>query len=326
MTPFFPVLIIVLLPHLGQAIGGVGAFLTLLVTFVVAPGIDYLLRGRKPTRAWQPPWAYNFSLYFYGLAHFVLITWGAYRFSQVPLSAIEAVGRVLSVGIVTGGVGITYAHELIHRRSGMSRGLGELMLSSVCYGHFAVEHVFGHHVNVGTPKDPVSAERGVSFYRYLPRAVAGSLAGAIRIRPMRVARTSAISLVMGAALTWAWGTQALVFFLLQSVIAFTLLELIDYIEHYGLRREETSSGRYESVKPHHSWDTDGLITSLLLVNLQRHSDHHLHPLKRYELLELTPGAPRLPATYPWMVLLALVPPLWTRVVDPRIPAAQTASR
>jgi alkane 1-monooxygenase len=324
MTPFFPMLAFSFSPIVGYLIGGWGLLLTPFLTFVFAPTVDAIFKKRPPWKASQPQWAYDFSLYAYFILHFVLIIWGAYRFSSGELSGWERAGLVLSVGLITGGIGITYAHELIHRRSKFARTVGELILSGVCYGHFAVEHVYGHHVNVATAQCPVSAARGVSFYRYYPRAVIGSFVHALKLKPVRVAGACSVTLAIAIAPTVAWGWEALAFLVAQSFIAFTLLELIDYVEHYGLRREHLPDGRYEAVKAHHSWDTDGALTSLLLANLQRHSDHHLHPLKPYEQLELLPKAPRLPGTYPLMVLLALAPPLWRRVMDSRIPSSSPA--
>lgn len=301
---------------LGPWLGGPYAYLTPAFAFGLIPLGDRLLRGRVPARSSSSGARTSDGLlYLYAAFHCWLIPWACLRFAGAPL---DDAGLLLSVSLVSGGLGITIAHELIHRRSRLERAIGELLLVFVCYGHFAVEHVFGHHLNVATPRDPVSAPRGVSLYRYYPRAVLGSFASAWRLRPGRVLRTTLASVAVAAALGGWGGPRALAFFLLQSLIAFSLLEGIDYVEHYGLRRREISPGRYEPVGPNHSWDSQGFLTDSILINLQRHSDHHLHPLKAFPMLEPQPRAPQLPYSYPLMILVALVPPLWRRMMDPRL--------
>lgn len=264
------------------------------------------------------------------------LIFGAIWAATLPghLSTGEAIGLLIGVGVATGGVGITYAHELIHQRKRWERMLGEMLLHSVSYGHFATEHVFGHHVTVGTPKDPVSARYGESFFRFFPRAVIGSFTSAWEIDRDRLKRRGLpvwhrsnpfwrYGLGAGACMAlavWIGGWAGLGLFLLQSFFAVLQLEEVNYVEHYGLTRKYLGGGKFERVAPRHSWNASHKVTNYLLINLQRHSDHHYRPDRRFPLLQHYPAreAPQLPFGYPLMVLIALNPPLWRRVMNRRV--------
>jgi alkane 1-monooxygenase len=271
---------------------------------------------------------------------------------QLPLQAALLIGAVaaaprlalgelivfaLAVGTATGGLGITIAHELGHRSSRLDRAIAKALLVSVCYGHFFVEHIRGHHVRVATPDDPATAPRGMSVYRFIPRSVIGSFLHAWRLEAMRLERLrrpawhpsnwvltgSILSLGLLALSAAAVGANGALVFAVQSLWAFALLEIINYIEHYGLQRRRTG-GRYEPVREEHSWNADFALSNWMLFNLQLHSDHHAHMNRPFEELRTVADAPQLPAGYPAMVLLALVPPLWSTVMDRRIPALASA--
>ena len=239
----------------------------------------------------------------------------------------------LSTGLVT-GLGINVAHELMHRRGKVERALAELLMTTTSYTHFCVEHVHGHHKHVATPNDPASSKKGESVYAYLPRTLIGGLRSAWRIETARVkarglARISLrdrrlrypliLAVVYGAAVVVAgpWGA---VFFALQSAVAITLLEVINFIEHYGLARQELAPGRYERCLPAHSWNASERLTNWFLFHLQRHADHHHLASRPYFVLRHIDDSPQMPTGYAGMVLLALVPPLWRRVMDPRVDA------
>jgi len=249
------------------------------------------------------------------------------------------IAKVASAGVtagwVTGSLGITYAHELGHRRDRGDRFLGWLLMGSVLYAHFMVEHYRGHHPRAATRDDPATARRGESLWRFLPRTVAGSWGSAWSLEASRLARLRsawfasplawAVSLqLLGLlALTAALGWAALLFWLIQAAMAVFLLETVNYIEHYGLERTKTD-GRLQAFGVQHAWNADAALTNALLANLQRHSDHHVHPWKPYETLEALAG-PQLPTGYAGCVMLAWVPPLWHRVMEPRL-AAWSAPR
>lgn len=245
-------------------------------------------------------------------------------------------GLAISAGATGGIVAINVAHELIHRPRRVDRLAGGLLLASVGYGAFKVEHVRGHHLRVATPDDPASARRGESVWRFVPRSVAGTLAHAWRLEAMRTAaehpragrlqrlarnETARWALVSGALATAAaalWGSGAAGFLAVAAAVAIFELEVVNYVEHYGLARDRGPDGRYEPVDHRHSWNVDTAVVNAFLLNLQRHSDHHAHGGRPYTALRSDPRAPRLPAGYGAMVLLALVPPAWRAVIHPRL--------
>lgn len=241
-----------------------------------------------------------------------------------------------AVGVVTGGTGIVFAHELMHRKARAERLLGDALMTLVCYGHFRTEHLLVHHRYVGTPRDAVTARYNEGFLRFFPRVLVGCLASAWNVESDRL-RHRGLPLWHPTNPFWRYGlwslaylllavlmagTAGALFFLAQALVAVLFLELVNYVEHYGLTRRHLGQGRYEAARPHHSWNTDHRFTNYLLINLQRHSDHHFHPNRRFPLLQTFAAeeAPQLPYGYPVMTALALVPPLWFRVMNPKVRA------
>jgi alkane 1-monooxygenase len=234
-----------------------------------------------------------------------------------------------AVGFVTGAQGITYAHELGHSKRGLDRCLAWMLMSSVNYAHFMVEHYRGHHVRAATWDDPATARRGESLWRFLPRSLAGSFAHAWKLESARL-RERGLGW-FASPLAWCWGLdlalvtalaaagqgKMLAFWLGQSMFAIWLLETVNYIEHYGLERRRID-GRLEPFGPGHAWNADHLLSNSVLANLQRHSDHHLNAWKAYP--ELQTVGPRLPTGYAGCLLLAAVPALWFAVMDRRLDA------
>ncbi|MDB5095767.1 MAG: Alkane 1-monooxygenase [Cyanobacteria bacterium RYN_339] len=338
-VPFLIIFVPVALAVLGQHLGGAWTFLTPAFVFGLVPLLDLVLgRNKRNPDPERPP-----SLLLHRLvAHLAapvlvaLVIWAAWTVTHVRLTPLELVGLALSVGICTGGIGITVAHELIHKASKLDRRLGQVLLLNVGYMHFYIEHLIGHHGRVATPEDPASARLGESFYRFYPRTVLGSWLSAWRIEGERLQRLGlpglhwrnqmlwfvALPLAYGASLT-AFGWQAFPFFLVQCLVGFSLLELVNYLEHYGLERQPLENGRFERVTIMHSWSSAQRLTNYFLVNLQRHSDHHVNAAKPYPLLLHIDEAPQLPTGYAGMVMLALVPPLFRRVMDPRVAAVRS---
>ncbi|MCD0449638.1 alkane 1-monooxygenase [Actinocorallia sp. API 0066] len=269
-------------------------------------------------------WAY-LPLQYAGL---VLACW-IWAQGDVPLW--EKILLTLSISVV-GGVAINAAHELGHKKEALERRLAKIALAQTAYGHFFIEHNRGHHVRVATPEDPASARLGESFYRFLPRTVVGSVRSAWGLERRRLARLGsgpwtprndvlnawALTLVLYGALMAVFGIGVLPYLLVQAVFGFAALEVVNYIEHYGLLRQRTPAGRYERCAPRHSWNSDAIASNILLFHLQRHSDHHAHPVRRYQTLRSWAEAPELPLGYAAMTRLAYVPPLWRRVMDKRV--------
>jgi alkane 1-monooxygenase len=214
----------------------------------------------------------------------------------------------------------------------MERWLSRVALAQSAYGHFFIEHNRGHHVRVATPEDPASARLGESFYAFLPRTVLGSVRSAWELERTRLARLGspswsprndilgawAMTVVLLAALIAAFGFVVAPYLLIQAVIGFSLLEVVNYLEHYGLLRQRREDGRYERTRPEHSWNSNNTASNVLLYHLQRHSDHHANPIRRYQALRHVDDAPQLPTGYAGMILLAVLPPLWRRVMDHRV--------
>ena len=258
-------------------------------------------------------------------------------------TAAQVIALGLAVGGVTGAQGITYAHELGHSRRRKDRALAWMLMASVGYAHFMVEHYRGHHRRAATRDDPATARRGESLWAFLPRTLVGSWRSAWALEAERLAQRgqgwhrSPLAWAVGAqaagwvALAALGGPWALLFWTVQAAYAVFLLETINYIEHYGLERERHGTAR-EPFGATHAWNTDACLTNCLLLNLQRHSDHHMHPAKPYATLEALPS-PQLPTGYAGCLFLAMVPPLWRRVMHGREPlsgalqaASLTASR
>jgi len=234
-------------------------------------------------------------------------------------------------------LGINISHELINKtNSPVEVFLGKSLLVTVCYGHWYVEHLFGHHKMVSTPYDPATSRLGENFYTFWVRSVFGSFMSAWHIEQNRlkiqqlgwmdniIIRLGICSLLLAASIYLIWGQKAIILFFVQSIAAFTLLELVNYIEHYGLQRhvsktEENNNGKeeFESVNPTHSWNATTRITNYFLFKLQRHSDHHAYAGRRYQILRSFDSAPQMPTGYAGMLLMALLPPIWFWIMDPR---------
>ncbi|MBI1943387.1 MAG: alkane 1-monooxygenase [Betaproteobacteria bacterium] len=300
-------------------------FYAFAVFFVAVPILDLAIGRRAEPCSGQELARLERSLLLrailiaYAPMHLALIGWGAWIIGRGELSAWQALGLTLSVGLITGAQGITIAHELGHKRSRLERWLAKLLLVTVSYGHFTVEHNRGHHVRVATPEDPASARFGEGFWAFLPRTLWGSLRHAWELDRTEVLGSVAASALIAAALGLAFGPQAIAFFLGQSAMAVTLLEGVNYIEHYGLVRRRLPNGKYERMSERHAWDAYEWLTNCFLVHLQRHADHHLEPSRPYAALQPRELSPKLPTGYAGMLPLALLPPLWFAVMNRRVP-------
>jgi alkane 1-monooxygenase len=287
---------------------------------------------------------YRYCTYIYIPFQYASVIVGAYLFTASDLSWLgfegelgwpAKIGLALSVGVL-GGVGINTAHEMGHKKDELERWLSKITLAQTCYGHFYIEHNRGHHVRVATPEDPASARFGETFWEFLPRSVFGSLKSAWELEALRLRRSGrspwdprtywsndvlnawAMSVLFFGVLIAVLGPALIPYVAVQAVFGFTLLETVNYLEHYGLLRRKLESGRYERCAPQHSWNSDHIVTNLFLYHLQRHSDHHANPTQRYQTLRSMAGAPNLPSGYASMIALTYLPPLWRRVMDHRV--------
>ena len=311
-------------------------WLTPAVVFGVIPLIDVLTgddRANPPedaVAALQASPYYRWITYLFLPAQFAALALTCVAWVRGP-GVVGGIGLTLTAGLVN-GIAINTAHELGHKRESAERWLSKIALAPTAYGHFFVEHNRGHHVRVATPEDPASSRLGETYWRFWPRTVLGSLRSAWHLETTRhrlrgrtpwtwrndILNAWAMTAVLYAALVAALGPGTLPFLVLQAVIGFSVLEAVNYLEHYGLRRQRNAAGRYEKVDPRHSWNSDRLTTNVFLFQLQRHSDHHANPLRRYQTLRSFDVSPQLPAGYAAMLILALIPPLWRRVMDKRV--------
>ncbi|WP_439153615.1 alkane 1-monooxygenase [Yoonia sp.] len=252
------------------------------------------------------------------------------------LGLFEQWALFAGLGVLSGTIGITYAHELMHQKPKSERWLADILLASVLYSHFRSEHLLVHHRYVGTPRDPVTARYGESFWRFFPRVLWQCLVSAFNAEKAMLARKGlpwwhrsnpfmrywalqALFILLAALIGGWWGVFL---FATQAFWAVFQLELVNYVEHYGLTRKHLGDGKYEHVKPRHSWNASQKASNWLLINLQRHSDHHYKPNRRFPLLQTYDAdeAPQLPFGYPIMTMAALLPRIWRKVMHPRLQA------
>jgi|TARA_R110002073_G_scaffold25832_2_gene85186 alkane 1-monooxygenase len=310
-----------------------------LVLYTVIPLMDRLIGGDR----FNPPEEvvdalskekyYRYCVYAFVPLHYLGLIWAMYLLTSGSMGWVGSIGLVATIGIVS-GVAFNTAHELGHQNSAFEMWMSKIALAPTFYGHFVVEHNRGHHVRVATPEDPASARYGESYWAFLPRTMAGGLKSAWSIERKRLARSNksvwhwqnhnlqawGLSVLLYAGLIAAFGWAVLPFVLAQSIYSMTLFEVINYLEHYGLCRQKNASGRYERCQPEHSWNSNHLVTNLLLYQLQRHSDHHANPTRSYQALRHFEDVPQLPSGYAGMVPLAYITPLWRRVMDAKVRA------
>lgn len=240
------------------------------------------------------------------------------------------VALLLGVGTIDGGA-LLVGHELGHKADRLNRIFGLLANNIVGYAHFRIEHNRGHHTWVATPEDPASARFRESIYAFAMRELPGAFVRGWRNEAERLARRGKSvwsienEILLGFALTFAvaaglialFGWKVAPFILAHHFIGWYALTQANYVEHYGLLREKGPNGRYQPVEPRHSWNTNHVVSNLMTFHLQRHSDHHANPMRPYQSLRDFEDLPRLPSGYPGMFVLAAIPPLWFRVMDPR---------
>ena len=274
---------------------------------------------------------YRYVVYAAIPAQYLSFVWGTYLAVRGDLVWYQWLGLLVSVGM-TSGLAINVGHELGHQTSKLERWLAKIALAPVMYGHFYVEHNRGHHVRVATPEDPATSRFGESFYEFLPRCVVGSIKSAWEIEKQRLEKQGksvwsiendnlqawAITVALFAAMTAWLGWWALPFMIVQGAYGGSMLEVVNYLEHYGLRRQKKADGSYERCQPHHSWNSNHTATNIFLYHLQRHSDHHANPTRSFQTLRNFDGVPRLPSGYAGMIVVAYLPWLWFRLMDPKV--------
>jgi len=308
-----------------------------IIVLVIIPVLDWLV-GEDGTNPRDEDYEllsndryYRWCTYLFLPVQLIGLVIAAAMWAGDELSFVDKLGLATTLGLVS-GIGINAAHELGHRVEHLERWLAKIALAQSAYGHFFVEHNRGHHVRVATPDDPASARLGESLYEFLPRSVAGGFRSAVALESERLARKGkrwwsphnhilqawSMTVVLFGGLMLVFGWQILGWLVLQAVIGAALLETVNYVEHYGLLRERRPDGRWARCSPRDSWNSDRLVTNIFLFHLQRHSDHHANPGRRYQTLRSCDVAPQLPAGYASMIVFAAIPPLWRAVMDHRV--------
>jgi len=317
----------------GAVAGGLWVLAVVLYLTVMASLLDRLILPDETTEGSRSETALSILI---SMAHVALLPVIVWSLVSPSLDALEKLGLFFAAGLWYGQVSNANAHELIHRQSRSLHRLGMWCYISILFGHHTSAHVLVHHPHVATRADPNTSRKGESLYRYVLRAWIGSFRAGLKAERARLGRIGrpvwrnpyivyvggAVS-CLGLAMMLGGGRALAAYIALCGYAQFQLL-MSDYVQHYGLLRARGDDGRPEPVGARHSWNSPHWFSSALMLNATRHSDHHLHPGRHYPELTIPTGAPMLPRPLPLMASIALVPPLWRRVMDPRVEAWRNA--
>ena len=328
-----------LVASLGIYYQGIWSYSALVYAFVLLPVLELIMpldtknySDEELTNRLQNK-IFDILLYLNVLIVYGLLLYTLHKVSTTELSLFEIVGTVLSLGIVLGSNGINVGHELGHREKLYERILGKLLLIPSHYTHFFIEHNHGHHLHVSTPEDPSTAKYNQNLYAFWFQTVVGTYSKAWKIQKKLNQVNKVSFLNLKNDMFWFtliqisylliiynfYGNLGFIVAFFAGVVGFLLLETINYIEHYGLMRKQTSSGRYERVTEKHSWNSNHIMGRIILYELTRHSDHHSKSQKKYQILECYDISPQMPYGYPTSMVMSFFPPVWFSVMNKRIP-------
>jgi alkane 1-monooxygenase len=280
--------------------------------------------------------AYDYILYAIVLLQMPTLFYFMYSLQDPALRTVDVIGRVGTMGLLCGTLGINVGHELGHRSNKWEQLLARISLLSSLYMHFYIEHNKGHHKNVATPEDPSSARYGENVFSFWFRSIVYSYFSAWRIaardaekksRPLfglhnEMLQFQLLQLAFVLLIYFLFGWKILLCYLAAALIGILLLETVNYIEHYGLQRKPIAENKYERAMPQHSWNSNHVIGRVMLFELSRHSDHHYLASRKYQVLRHHEDAPQMPTGYPGMMMLSLVPPAWFWVMNKRVKQLQ----
>ena len=323
-----------LLSFVSIALAGGWSFMAPIVIFGLIPLLELALKPSETNLEDEleadirNARVFDVVLYLTVPVQFALLGYFLWRMSTGTFAWWEVAGMTLSMGMSCGTLGINAAHELGHRRKVSEQRMAKALLLTTLYTHFFIEHNRGHHSHVATDEDPASSRLGESLFAFFPRTIVGSWMSAWRLERDRLSklgrrwltwdnemlRLQLLQVVFTGAIFAAFGPVAGLAFLGAAATGALLLETVNYLEHYGLRREPQGNGRYERVLPIHSWNSNHPIGRLFLFELSRHSDHHANARRKYQVLRHFDHSPQLPTGYPGMMVLAWMPPLWFAVM------------
>jgi len=293
--------------------------LTVLLAAIGLPLLEFVIGARSaaPSLRWGTQFPRLLMIVVIGVCF-------GLAFAADSMNWTALVALSLSCGYVMGGIGIVLAHELGHRRALIDRALSRLLLLSIGFGHYAIEHNRGHHRRAATRDDPATARQEEGFWIFLPRYLIGILRDSIRLSTEQkgvineALALGALSIILFFCLFYFLGMKVGIFCVLQSTMAILLVAAIDYVEHWGLVRKEIN-GKPERMGPQHTWDCANHCSDLMLFNLPRHASHHLEPSLNCDALYRSSDSPQMPFGYAGMALLAMIPPLFKYVMSPRLP-------
>lgn len=326
----------------GLYFAGFWSYLTPIYAFIIVPILEVIFpidplniseeqKATKKKLHWTDLLLYLNVLIVFGIVYYTLS-----KLTSATMAPYEIVGLIFSCGIVIGSNGINVAHELGHRKTKIEQLFGKLLLLPALYMHFFVEHNFGHHLKAATPEDPATARYNQTLYAFWLRSIFKQYISAwsIQLHLLKNNNKSFLSIkndmlwyhcIQGAYLGvayWFYGLFGVVILFFAAVSGFLLLETINYIEHYGLRRKKLASGRYERVREVHSWNSNHIFGRIMLYELTRHSDHHYRANKKFQLLDYHDKSPQLPYGYPTSMVLSMIPPLWFKIMNKHVPKDQ----
>lgn len=300
------------------------SWLALIYAFGFLPGLELFLKGTEFNEDEEFLNGRYFDFIVYSMVPLQLFLMGTFlweiKTGYLTLSWSSLAGKTIALALANGVLGINVAHELGHRKKPYEQVMALILLSTTLYMHFFIEHNKSHHKNVSTPLDHASAEKGITLYAFLCRSLYKSFLSSWGIDKKQTSLFIFIEVFLTASIGFVLGWAPMLAFLAAALGGMLLLEGVNYIEHYGLRRKLNPSGRYEKVGPQHSWNSNHPFSRTVLFELSRHSDHHANADRPYQLLRHFKEAPQLPTGYPGMLLLATIPFLWFKVMDPRTPA------
>lgn len=343
-----PVIVLPFLVISGITLGGWWSFYAIAVAFILIPFLDLFFEGNEINFSTEEEaierkndW-YDYLLYFLVPMQYVMLFIFAYRIAQLDLVWYEYVGMTMTMGLACGIFGINLGHELGHRTKNYEQNMSKSLLLTSLYMHFFIEHNRGHHKNIATPLDPATSRLNEPIYTFYFRSVFGGWASAwhleshrlkklnisfwsfenemLRYQVIQVLYLAGLFLIFSLLGPYGWKSGLIVILgaIGAAIIGILLLETVNYIEHYGLLRNEISPGRYEKVKPIHSWNSNHTLGRLLLFELTRHSDHHYNAGRKYQILRHFDQSPQMPTGYPGMMLVSLIPPLWFKIMNPQV--------
>lgn len=310
---------------IGLYFGGCYSFLIPMYVFGFLVFLDMICGNEmviSPVKSKDP--GYGYLLYTWSMFHVFNICLTACLIYRGQLSVAEFFGAVLSVGI-EGGQSVAIAHELLHKASRVKKLFAKILLFTIFYNHFELEHKYGHHIHVATEFDPATAKKNQTLYSFLPQSVFGGIRNAYQIETNnnkygisnKIIQYLFIYLVLLCLLFWL-NRLVFIFVVCYPIVSIFIIESTNYFEHYGLLRKKLDNNKYESVKYCHSWDNDNCISNWILFRIGRHSDHHVRPHKEYQHLIPNSDSPQLPTGYPGCVLLSILPSVWFSIANKRL--------